>query len=148
MTVTNPFEDAARFGTQMMQSWEKAMDAWWSQSLARPEFMDQLTQAMQGHGDLREQYDKAMEQTLQHLHLPSREQQQAGREVMEGLTRQIIELAERVEGMRTELEPLHSQLTGIARRLDAIEKGLAAPAKAAPARKTSRAKAKAEKAEA
>jgi hypothetical protein len=123
---------------EIYRHWEKAMTAWWDQVLESPAFLGGMGQGLAATSAARGAYERAVDDTMQKMHLPTRadlvrlarvctlleERLLAQEDVllamkdrMDALDRAALEA--RIEAAEARLE--------LREKLEAIEKRLAAP---------------------
>lgn len=64
--------DFTRLSGDLYRQWEKAMSGWWDQVLESPAFLGAMGQNMTAASQARGAYEKAVEETLQRMAVPSR----------------------------------------------------------------------------
>ncbi len=84
-----PFADAARLAGELGKQWEQAMGTWWDQVLDSPEFLGAVGRSVSANSRGRGSYEQAVDQSLEHLHLPTRGD-------LVRLTRIAVQLEERL----------------------------------------------------
>ncbi len=154
-----PPPDFSKLGDQMYKHWEKAMTQWWDATLDSPAFLGAMGKNLEGAARARGQYEKAVDQSLEKMHLPTRGDlvrvARVAALLEERLLQQedhVLELKDRLA--RTEKEVVEARIEAAEARLElrdtlaAIRGDLAAgrvaplPANAADAATRTRRKAK------
>ncbi len=140
--------DFARMTQDMYAQWESAMTSWWDQVLDSPDFLGATGKGLSQAAGARRSYEKAVDEGLGRLHLPTRadlvrvariatlleerllqveDNLLAMRDQVSALEKETIQA--RVEAAEARLE-LRERLAAIQARLDAVEGAAAAPAAA------------------
>lgn len=70
MSDTSP--DLSKLSGELYRQWEKGMAQWWDQVLESPAFLSGMGQSLSGQAQARANYEQAVDQTLEQLHIPSR----------------------------------------------------------------------------
>lgn len=71
-TAPNGTPDPARLSGDLYRQWEKAMTGWWDQVLESPSFLGAVGQNLTANAQARSSYDKAVEETMERMNLPTR----------------------------------------------------------------------------
>lgn len=69
-TAQNP--DLGKLGDELYKHWEKAMGSWWDQVLESPQFLGSMAKNLEGASKARGQYERAVDDTMERMHLPTR----------------------------------------------------------------------------
>lgn len=64
--------DFTKMSQQLYEQWEKGMTSWWDQVLDNPAFLATLGENVANQARVRGQYAKAVDDSLQKMHLPTR----------------------------------------------------------------------------
>ncbi|MBM4369859.1 MAG: hypothetical protein FJ102_26855 [Deltaproteobacteria bacterium] len=67
-----PQPDFQKLGDEMYKHWEKAMTQWWDTTLESPAFLGAMGKNLESAARARGQYEKAVDQSLEKMHLPTR----------------------------------------------------------------------------
>jgi hypothetical protein len=139
--------DLDAVNAEIYRHWEKAMTAWWDQVLESPAFLGGMGQQLAATSQARGAYERAVDDTMEKMHLPTRADMVrvarvctlledrllaqedlllAMKDRMDALERTALEA--RVEAAEARLE--------LREKLEALEKRLAAPQQDAPARRS------------
>jgi hypothetical protein len=65
-------EAGRRAAAELYQQWERSMGAWWDQVLASPAVLSTMGRGLSAQSTARQQYERAVEEQLARLHLPTR----------------------------------------------------------------------------
>ena len=73
MTETQPpFPDLTKLTGDLYRQWETAMSSFWDQTVDNPGFLGAMTGNLAQMAEARAQYEDAVDQSLEKLHLPTR----------------------------------------------------------------------------
>jgi hypothetical protein len=61
-----------KLGDELYRHWERAMGSWWDQVLETPAFLGAMGQNLEAMANARGQYERAVDDTAERFHLPSR----------------------------------------------------------------------------
>ncbi|MCK6521060.1 hypothetical protein L6R49_06405 [Myxococcota bacterium] len=155
MSDTSP--DLSKLSGELYRQWEKGMAQWWDQVLESPAFLSGMGQSLSGQAQARANYEQAVDQTLEQLHIPSRKDFIRLTRVATMLEDKLLSLEDkllavsdqlaaqeretllaRVDAAEARIEA-REQLAALQARLDALE-GKAAPAATEPAEQKGRAR--------
>jgi TolA-binding protein len=155
MSDTSP--DLSKLSGELYRQWEKGMAQWWDQVLESPAFLSGMGQSLSGQAQARANYEQAVDQTLEQLHIPSRKDFIRLTRVATMLEDKLLSLEDkiltlgdqlaaqeretllaRVESAEARIEA-REQLAALQARLDALE-GKAPAAAAEPAEQKGRAR--------
>lgn len=158
MSDTSP--DLSKLSGELYRQWEKGMAQWWDQVLESPAFLSGMGQSLSGQAQARANYEQAVDQTLEQLHIPSRKDFIRLTRVATMLEDKLLSLEDklltmsdqlaaqeretllaRVESAEARIEA-REQLAALQARLDALEGKAPAAASAAtePAEQKGRAR--------
>ena len=157
MSDTSP--DLSKLSGELYRQWEKGMAQWWDQVLESPAFLSGMGQSLSGQAQARANYEQAVDQTLEQLHIPSRKDFIRLTRVATMLEDKLLSLEDklltlgdqlaaqeretllaRVESAEARIEA-REQLAALQARLDALEgKAPAASAATEPAEQKGRAR--------
>lgn len=65
--------DPSRLSGDLYRQWEKAMSGWWDQVLESPAFLGAVGQNLTANAQTRSAYEKAVDETMERMHLPTRQ---------------------------------------------------------------------------
>jgi hypothetical protein len=65
-------EAGRRAAAELYQHWERAMGTWWDEVLASPAVLSTMGRGLSAQSTARQQYERAVEEQLARLHLPTR----------------------------------------------------------------------------
>ena len=157
MSDTSP--DLSKLSGELYRQWEKGMAQWWDQVLESPAFLSGMGQSLSGQAQARANYEQAVDQTLEQLHIPSRKDFIRLTRVATMLEDKLLSLEDkiltlgdqlaaqeretllaRVESAEARIEA-REQLAALQARLDALEgKAPASAASTEPAEQKGRAR--------
>lgn len=69
-TASTP--DMKKLGDELYGHWERAMGTWWDQVLESPAFLGAMGHNLEGSAKARGQYERAVDDTMARMHLPTR----------------------------------------------------------------------------
>lgn len=73
MATANGTPDFTRLSGDLYRQWEKAMSGWWDQVLESPAFLGAVNENMAANADARGRYEKLVDETMEKMHLPTRQ---------------------------------------------------------------------------
>lgn len=65
--------DPSRLSGDLYRQWEKAMSGWWDQVLESPAFLGAVGQNLTAGAQTRSAYEKVVDETMERMHLPTRQ---------------------------------------------------------------------------
>ncbi len=71
--MSGPQPDFSKLSGQMYELWEKSASAWWDEVLESPAFLQSMGENLAGNAQARSAYQAHVDQSLEHLHLPTRQ---------------------------------------------------------------------------
>lgn len=71
--MANANDDLSKLSGDMYRQWEKSMTGWWDQVLAHPAFLQGTAKNLEANSAARKQWEDSVDQTMNQLHLPSRQ---------------------------------------------------------------------------
>ncbi len=70
--MTGKTVDFSDMAQAFQQQWETALSGWWDQVLESPAFLDAMGQGLETGARARQQYERAVDDSLSAMHLPTR----------------------------------------------------------------------------
>lgn len=102
--------DMNKVGDELYGHWERAMTSWWDQVLESPAFLGAMGKNVEGAAKARGQYERAVDDTMERMHLPTRGDvvrvARVATMLEEKLLQQedlVLELRDRLAGMEREV---------------------------------------------
>ncbi|MFZ5480041.1 MAG: hypothetical protein ACOZNI_24970 [Myxococcota bacterium] len=133
---------------EIYRNWEKAMTTWWDQVLESPAFLGGMGQQLSATSQARGAYERAVNETMEKLHLPTRGDVVRLARVCTLLEERLLAQEDLLLAMKDRMDTLEKAAlearieaaearVELRERLDALKDTLGAPAaSAAPQRKT------------
>ena len=106
----NQTPDLSKLSGEMYRQWEKSMSQWWDQVLESPAFLNSMGGNLAAQAQARSGYEKAVDQSLEQLHLPSRND-------LVRLTRIATVLEDRILGLEDRLLEMSDRADGLEREV-------------------------------
>ena len=104
MSDTSP--DLSKLSGELYRQWEKGMAQWWDQVLESPAFLSGMGQSLSGQAQARANYEQAVDQTLEQLHIPSRKDFIRLTRVATMLEDKLLSLEDKLLTLGDQLAPL------------------------------------------
>lgn len=118
--MANPVPpDMKQMGDEMYKHWERAMGSWWDQVLETPAFLGAMGQNLEGMAGARGQYEKAVDEAAERMHLPSRSDVVRIAKVASMLEERLLQQEDLVLGLNDQLARLERE--AVQARIEAAE---------------------------
>lgn len=114
-----PNPDLSKLSGELYRQWEKSMAQWWDQVLESPAFLNSMGGNLSAQAQARSGYEKAVDQTLEQLHLPSRTDVVRLTRIATALEDRLLGLEDRLLEMGDRAEHLEREV--LKARVDAAE---------------------------
>ena len=111
--------DMKQMGDEMYKHWERAMGSWWDQVLETPAFLGAMGQNLEGMAGARGQYEKAVDEAAERMHLPSRSDVVRIAKVASMLEERLLQQEDLVLGLNDQLARLERE--AVQARIEAAE---------------------------
>ena len=111
--------DAKHLGDELYKHWERAMGSWWDQVLETPAFLGAMGQNLEAAAAARGQYEKAVDETVERMHLPSRSDVVRVARVASLLEERLLQQEDLVLGLQDQLVRLEKE--AVQARIEAAE---------------------------
>lgn len=134
MATQTPDPDLAKLSGEMYRAWEGAMTQWWDQVLESPAFVQGMGQNLANQSKARAQYESAMDQGMEAMHLPTRKDLVRVAKIVTLLEDKLLAIEDRQLELEDQLaaarkEALQARIEAAEARLEATEKLAAMDAK-------------------
>jgi len=118
-TAPNVSPDLGKLGDELYQHWERAMSSWWDQVLESPSFLGSMGQNLEGAARARGQYERAVDDSMQKLHLPTRSDVVRVAKIAAQLEERILQQEDLVLDLKDQLARLEKE--AVQARIEAAE---------------------------
>ncbi len=115
----SPPPDFDRLGNELYQHWESAMTQWWDATLESPAFLGAMGKNLEGAARARGQYEKAVDASLERMHLPTRGDLVRVARVATLLEERLLEQEDHVLEMKDRMARLEREV--VEARIEAAE---------------------------
>lgn len=116
-TSTPP--DFDRLGDELYQHWASAMTQWWDATLESPAFLGAMGKNLEGGARARGQYEKAVDTSLERMHLPTRADLVRVARVASLLEERLLEQEDHVLDLKDRLARMEREV--VEARIEAAE---------------------------
>jgi hypothetical protein len=108
-----------KLGDELYRHWERAMGSWWDQVLETPAFLGAMGQNLEAMANARGQYERAVDDTAERFHLPSRSDVVRVARVASMLEDRLLQQEDLILGLQDQLARLERE--AVQARIEAAE---------------------------